>query len=158
LMDCGAVSITFANEMSKVLNETMESLNVVVVILIVSAALLAFVVLYNLTNINVSERIRELSTIKVLGFYPQEVTMYVYRENIFLTLLGILFGYVLGYFLHGFVISTAEIDQMMMSKTIHWDSYVYSALLTFLFSSVVMMVMHWKLKKIDMIEALKSVD
>ncbi len=158
LVDCGAVSITFANEMSKVLNETMESLNVVVVILIVSAALLAFVVLYNLTNINVSERIRELSTIKVLGFYPAEVTMYVYRENIFLTLLGILFGYILGYFLHGFVISTAEIDQMMMSRTIHWDSYVYSALLTLLFSSVVMMAMHWKLKSIDMIEALKSVD
>ena len=158
LMDYNAVSVTFANEMSSVLNDTMESLDVVVVILIVSAALLAFVVLYNLTNINVSERIRELSTIKVLGFYPKEVTMYVYRENIFLTLLGILFGYVLGYFLHIFVINTVELDQMMISRTIHLNSYVYSALLTLLFSSVVMIVMHWKLKKIDMIEALKSVD
>lgn len=158
LDDTAVVNVTFANTISGQLNDTMGSLNVVVVVLIVSAALLAFVVLYNLSNINVSERIRELSTIKVLGFYPNEVTMYVYRETIFLTLMGIGVGYVLGNFLHGFVIATAELDMMMISRIIHSSSYMYSGILTFFFSSLVMLVMHIKLKRIDMIEALKSVE
>lgn len=120
--------------------------------------MLAFVVLYNLTNINVSERIRELSTIKVLGFYPKEVTMYVYRENIFLTILGIGIGYGLGLFLHRFVIRTAEIDELLISPAIHVTSFIFSGLLTVLFAAIVMIFMHWKLKKIDMIEALKSIE
>lgn len=158
LEDTAVVNVTYANTISDKLNDTMDSLNIVVIVLIVSAALLAFVVLYNLSNINVSERIRELSTIKVLGFYPKEVTMYIYRENIFLTLLGIGLGYILGYFLHGFVIVTAEVDMMMISPLIHMSSYVYAGILTFLFSTIVMLVMHVKLKRIDMIEALKSVE
>ncbi|MGL5686456.1 MAG: ABC transporter permease, partial [Vagococcus fluvialis] len=114
--------------------------------------------LYNLTNINISERIRELSTIKVLGFYDKEVTMYVYRENNILTLVGILLGCVLGKLLHGFVIKTAEVDLMMFPPDIHFISYVYSAILTLLFSTVVMFVMHRRLRKVDMIEALKSTE
>ncbi|RKA12364.1 Chromosome partition protein Smc [Listeria monocytogenes] len=111
LTDSKAIlNVTFSNNVSSLLNETLDSLNIVIVVLITSAALLAFVVLYNLTNINVSERIRELSTIKVLGFYPKEVTMYVYRENIILTLMGIAAGFILGFFLHRFIITTAEVD------------------------------------------------
>lgn len=140
------------------MDDTMGSLNIVVWVLIISAAMLAFIVLYNLTNINISERIRELSTIKVLGFYDKEVTMYVYRENNILTLLGILLGCVLGKLLHGFVIKTAEVDLMMFPPDIHFISYVYSAILTLLFSTVVMFVMHRRLRKVDMIEALKSTE
>ncbi|MBC1483606.1 FtsX-like permease family protein [Listeria sp. FSL L7-1509] len=152
------LNVTFSNNVSSMLTDTLDSLNIVIVVLITSAALLAFVVLYNLTNINVSERIRELSTIKVLGFYPKEVTMYVYRENIILTLMGIVTGFVLGFFLHRFIITTAEVDQMMFSPTINWTSYLFSSILTLIFASIVMIVMHIKLKRIDMIEALKSVE
>ncbi|EAD5571875.1 ABC transporter permease [Listeria monocytogenes] len=159
LTDSKAIlNVTFSNNVSSLLNETLDSLNIVIVVLITSAALLAFVVLYNLTNINVSERIRELSTIKVLGFYPKEVTMYVYRENIILTLMGIVAGFVLGFFLHRFTITTAEVDQMMFSPAISWTSYLFSGILTLVFATVVMVVMHIKLKRIDMIEALKSVE
>ncbi|MBC1805830.1 FtsX-like permease family protein [Listeria sp. FSL L7-0993] len=159
LTDSKAVlNVTFSNNVSSMLTDTLDSLNIVIVVLITSAALLAFVVLYNLTNINVSERIRELSTIKVLGFYPKEVTMYVYRENIILTLMGIVTGFVLGFFLHRFIITTAEVDQMMFSPAISWTSYLFSGILTLVFATVVMVVMHIKLKRIDMIEALKSVE
>ncbi|HDM9344139.1 TPA: FtsX-like permease family protein [Listeria monocytogenes] len=159
LTDSKAIlNVTFSNNVSSLLNETLDSLNIVIVVLITSAALLAFVVLYNLTNINVSERIRELSTIKVLGFYPKEVTMYVYRENIILTLMGIAAGFILGFFLHRFIITTAEVDQMMFSPAISWTSYLFSGILTLVFATVVMVVMHIKLKRIDMIEALKSVE
>lgn len=150
------VNVTFLSETSSAMSDTIDSLNVVVWVLIISAALLAFIVLYNLTNINISERIRELSTIKVLGFYNKEVTMYIYRENNILTALGILLGGVVGKLLHRFVLSTAEVDMMMFSPTIHLGSYVYAAILTIFFSLVVMYVMHRKLVKVDMIEALKS--
>ncbi|MBF2635686.1 ABC transporter permease [Listeria welshimeri] len=159
LVDSKAIlNVTFSNNVSSMLTDTLDSLNIVIVVLITSAALLAFVVLYNLTNINVSERIRELSTIKVLGFYPKEVTMYVYRENIILTIMGIFTGFVLGFFLHRFIITTAEVDQMMFSPAVNWASYLFSGILTLIFASVVMIVMHIKLKRIDMIEALKSVE
>lgn len=154
----GVMAVSFISQISGSFEETMNSLEIVTLVLIVSAALLAFVVLYNLTNINVSERVRELSTIKVLGFYDAEVTMYIYRENILLTLMGILAGSLLGILLHSFVLSTAEVDILMFSRTIHPMSYLYSAVLTFLFSGIVMVAMHLKLKKINMIEALKSVD
>ncbi|MGG4344098.1 FtsX-like permease family protein [Paenibacillus lautus] len=150
--------ISFTSGVSNAFSDTMDSMNVVVVVLIVSAAALAFVVLYNLTNINVSERIRELSTIKVLGFYDKEVTMYIYRENMILTVLGIIAGSLGGVFLHRFVLLTAEVDAMMFSPAIHGISYGYAALLTLLFSAIVMASMHYKLKRIDMIEALKSVE
>lgn len=150
--------VSFSSRAGGAFGDTMESMDVVVLVLIISAAALAFVVLYNLTNINVSERIRELSTIKVLGFYDKEVTMYIYRENIILSFLGIIAGCFLGILLHGFVLETAAVDMMMFSPTIQWQSYGYAALLTLLFSGIVMLSMHFKLKHIDMIEALKSVE
>lgn len=152
------MNVTYTSVIGKQMDDTMGSLNIVVWVLIVSAALLAFIVLYNLTNINISERIRELSTIKVLGFYDREVTLYVYRENNILTILGILLGSVLGKLLHNFVLKTAEVDMMMFPPIIHPISYLYAALLTILFSLIVMWFMHQKLKHVDMIEALKSVD
>ncbi|MBP2113318.1 putative ABC transport system permease protein [Paenibacillus silagei] len=150
--------VSFSSGVGEAFEETMDSMDIVIVVLIVSAAALAFVVLYNLTNINVSERVRELSTIKVLGFYDKEVTLYIYRENILLTLLGILFGSALGVILHRFVLSTAELDATMFAPLIKWQSYIYAALLTILFSGIVMAFMHIKLKRIHMIEALKSVE
>ncbi|EUJ23198.1 ABC transporter permease [Listeria grandensis FSL F6-0971] len=158
LINPAVLAVTYTNKASNAFGSTMDSLDIVIIVLIISAAALAFIVLYNLTNINVSERIRELSTIKVLGFYPKEVTMYVYRENLILSLMGIVVGFVLGTFLHRFVTSTAEVDILMFSPTIHAMSYVYAALLTLLFSTLVMIVMHLKLKRVDMIEALKSVE
>ncbi|MBC8079788.1 MAG: ABC transporter permease [Gorillibacterium sp.] len=150
--------VSFTSGVGHAFDETMDSMNIVVIVLIVSAAALAFVVLYNLTNINVSERIRELSTIKVLGFYDKEVTLYIYRENIILSLLGIIAGSFLGIILHRFVLITSEVDAMMFSPIIKWLSFVYAASLTLLFASIVMLTMHAKLKRIDMIEALKSVE
>ncbi|WP_080145431.1 FtsX-like permease family protein [Marinilactibacillus piezotolerans] len=150
------LGVIYVSTIYNAMQESLGSLDVVTIVIIVSAAALAFIVLYNLTNINVSERERELSTIKVLGFYDKEVTMYVYRENIVLTLMGILFGLVLGIIMHRFVLQTAEIDMMRFSRHINLTSYLYSGLLTFLFSGVVMILMHFKLKYIDMIEALKA--
>lgn len=150
--------VTFINSVDRSFAETLGSLDIVTLVLIVSAAALAFVVLYSLTNINVSERIRELSTIKVLGFYDVEVSMYIYRESLILTLLGILFGFVLGKILSSVVLKMVEIDFMMFPPTIMPISYLYSGLLSLLFSSVVMLIMHRKLKQVDMIEALKSVE
>jgi putative ABC transport system permease protein len=113
-------------------------------------------VLYNLNNINISERIRELSTIKVLGFYDKEVTMYIYRENIFLTFFGVLVGLAMGILLHGYVLQTVEMDMLMFSPMIHSISYIYASCITIFFTLVVGIVMYLKLKKVDMIEALKS--
>ncbi|MCA9765019.1 MAG: FtsX-like permease family protein [Carnobacterium sp.] len=151
-------AVSFVSQVSGAVDDTTASLAIVTLVLIISAGLLAFVVLYNLTNINVSERIRELSTIKVLGFYDKEVTTYIYRENIILSLMGIVVGSGLGALLHSFVLQTAEIDMLMFSPDIRLLSYIYSALLTLVFSGIVMYAMHVKLKNIDMIEALKSVD
>lgn len=150
--------VIFAESIQEAFQDSMDSLDVVTVVLIVSAASLAFVVLYNLTNINVSERIRELSTIKVLGFFDKEVTMYVYRENFVLTILGILSGFALGFLMHRFVLQTAEIDIMRFARQINLSSYGYAFLLMFFFSSLVMLVMHFKLKRVDMVEALKTQD
>ncbi|WP_339317567.1 ABC transporter permease [Paenibacillus sp. FSL R10-2734] len=154
----GIAAVSFSSSVGTAFDDTMKSMDVVTLVLIVSAAALAFVVLYNLTNINVSERIRELSTIKVLGFYDKEVTMYIYRENMLLSLLGIVVGSGLGIVLHSFVLNTAELDATMFAPIIKWPSYIYAALLTLLFSGVVMAFMHIKLKRIHMIEALKSVE
>ena len=159
LTDQAAVQgVVFLTSVEDAFQDSMDSLDVVTVVLIVSAASLAFVVLYNLTNINVSERIRELSTIKVLGFFDREVTMYVYRENFVLTIMGILIGFVLGFIMHLFVLQTAEVDILRFSRDINATSYLYSFLLMFLFSSLVMVVMHFKLKRVDMVEALKTQD
>ena len=136
----------------------LSTLGLVVVVLIISAGMLAFVVLYNLNNINITERKRELATLKVLGFYDGEVSGYVFRENIILTLVGVLAGALFGILLHRFVITTVEVDAVMFGRNIKTISFIYSALITCSFSVIVNLVMHFKLKKIDMIESLKSVE
>ncbi len=150
------LNISYNGSIEDNFEDSMSSLNIVVIVLIISAAILAFIVLYNLTNINVSERIRELSTIKVLGFYDNEVTMYIYRENIILTIMGIIVGSGLGKILHQYVLSTAEMDNMMFNPSLHLSSFIYAGILTIIFSSIVMFIMHLKLKNVNMIEALKS--
>ncbi|WP_169333934.1 FtsX-like permease family protein [Allofustis seminis] len=152
------MGISNLNDVKRSFTDTIDSLNIITHVLVISAALLAFTVLYNLTNINVAERIRELSTIKVLGFYDREVTAYIYRENIFLTLMGIVAGYGFGYLLHGFLIRTTEVDMMRFSRHISWQSYAMSALLTFTFATLVMFIVHRKLKHINMVDALKGGD
>ena len=157
LLECENVTnVTLKSQIQKSISDSNESMNLVMVVIIVAAGSLAFVVLYNLSNINVSERIRELSTIKVLGFFNNEVTMYISRENIILTLIGVITGSALGKLLHMFIINTAETDTMMMNPDISAISYIISALLTILFSLIVTILMHIKLKKINMIDALKS--
>jgi putative ABC transport system permease protein len=116
------------------------------------------VVLYNLTNVNVTERLREIATIKVLGFFDREVSAYVDRESSILTILGMLIGLVMGIFLHRYIIVTAEVEYVMFGRNISLMSYIYSAILTLVFSSMVNIVMHFRLKKINMVESLKSVD
>lgn len=153
-----ALNVSYTYNMEERLDEMLESLDIVIVVLIISASLLAFVVLYNLNNINITERKRELATIKVLGFYDNEVSAYVYRENILLTLIGTVAGVLLGSLLHRYVITTVEIDSVMFTRIIENISFVYSALLTFGFSVFVNVVMYFKLKKIDMVESLKSVE
>ena len=111
-----------------------------------------------MTNVNVTERLREIATIKVLGFYDNEISSYVYRENVLLTIIGMLFGLLLGSSLHRFIVVTAEMDYMMFGRKIKLLSYLYSAALTMLFSGVVNFVVHFKLKKISMVESLKLVD
>jgi putative ABC transport system permease protein len=140
------------------LSNVLVSLNIVVWVLIIAAGALAFVVLYNLNNININERRRELATIKVLGFYNNEMAAYVYRENIVLTIIGAAFGIIFGIILHRFVIITVEIDLVMFGRNIDPSSYLYSILLTFFFSAFVNFVMFFKLKKINMVESLKSVE
>ena len=154
----GISSITYTRDRQETVDNMMGALDLIMWVLIISAGLLAFVVLYNLNNINITERRRELATLKVLGFYDGEVAGYVYRENVLLTILGILLGIVIGIYLHRFVIETAEIDSFMFGRTIKPMSYVYCILLTILFSILVNGYMFFKLKKIDMIESLKSVE
>lgn len=151
-------SIQYNSGVQRTIDNVVKNMNVIVIVLIVSAGLLAFVVLYNLNHINITERRRELASIKVLGFYPRELTMYVLRENIVLTVIGIVIGLLFGVFLHRFVILTAELDMMMFGRQIRWTSYVFALLLTIVFSTCVNVIMHFSLKKIDMIESLKSVE
>lgn len=157
LLQCRDVaSAQFTDTLSESFNNSIQSINSIVVVLIISAGVLAFIVLYNLTNINVTEREKELATIKVLGFYDGEVSAYIYRETILLTVIGTALGLVLGIALHQFVIRTAEIDMVMFGREVYWLSYVWSTLLTFLFSALVNLVMHHKLKNISMVESMKA--
>ena len=151
-------TVTLTTTTMKTLDDTMSSLNYVVIILIVSAGLLAFVVLYNLSNINIGERIRELATIKVLGFYDREVYDYITRETILLTIIGIGLGLVAGYFLNFYILGTCEINILRFEKVIHPISYLYATLITLVFSIIVNIVTYFALKKIDMIGSLKSVE
>ncbi len=137
---------------------SMEAIDYAVVIIILSAAALAFVVLYNLTNINITERVRELATLKVLGFFDKEITAYVYRENVFLTLFGIVLGLVMGRLLHAWLVLTVEVDLVMFGRTAPAYAYVLAAVLTAVFSVMVNVAAHFKLKKVDMVESLKTVE
>lgn len=158
LKDDMVESVQMAGALQRTVQDMLKSLDMVIWVLIISAGLLAFVVLYNLNNINITERRRELATLKVLGFYDGEVAAYVYRENIYLTVIGIGVGVVLGIILHRYVILTCEIDMMMFGRNIRVMSYVYSVLITVLFSLFVNLVMFFRLRKIDMVESLKSVE
>ncbi|MBS7007602.1 ABC transporter permease [Anaerostipes sp.] len=154
----GAASVSFISDNEKEMNDMLNNLNIVVFVLIISAGLLAFVVLYNLNNINIAERKTELATIKVLGFYDLETAAYVYRENILLTVIGTAAGAGLGVLLHRYVILTAEVDLIMFGRTIMPASYMYSVLLTIGFAALINFMMFFQLRKINMVESLKSTE
>ncbi|MEE6699685.1 ABC transporter permease [Limosilactobacillus fermentum] len=155
----GAVATTSLNLNNKeLIGNIINGLNTVIAVLIGISTLLAIVVLYNLTNINVSERIRELSTIKVLGFFDQEVTMYIYRETIILTILGIFFGYFFGMWLHSFIMINLPPDNAMFDNTMHPANFVISTVIPALITLILAFVIHRKIKRVNMLDALQSVD
>ena len=158
LDDNSVTSITVVENSLEHVRDLLKSLDLVVMILIVSSALLAFVVLYNLANVNISERVREIATLKVLGFYDKEVDNYINRESIILTCIGIVIGLIAGVFLTGFVISTCETENMRFARNILLHSYIYSILITSVFSIIVNFATHFVLKKINMVESLKSIE
>ena len=158
LSDNRIVAVTFMAEKITEFKNMLNSLNMVVLVMIVCAAALAFVVLYNLTNINIAERVREIATFKVLGFYNRETSSFIYKENIILTLMGIAVGLGLGILLTGFIVRTVEIDNVMFGREIYFTSYLYAAGLTMLFSLLVNGVMSFKIKAVNMVESLKSVE
>lgn len=151
-------SVSFKNNVKIDMDSSMESVNSVVIVLIVSAGVLAFVVIYNLTNININERKRELATIKLLGFYDNELAAYIYRENIILTILGSLMGIASGVLLNYLVLTTTETNVIMFLKSISPIYFLYSVILTMIFSVIVNLVMYKRFDKIDMIESLKSAE
>ncbi len=152
------VGIKYTEDSRDAFKDLTKALNSVVLVLILCAGALAFIVLYNLSNINITERLRELATIKLLGFYDNEVRAYISRENSVCSIIGIIIGLFAGVFLHRFVISTAEIDIMMFSREISLLSFVFSGIITLVFSLIVNLILHFKLENIDMIESLKSVE
>ncbi|MGM9661764.1 MAG: FtsX-like permease family protein [Oscillospiraceae bacterium] len=154
----GVSSASRTSETRETYLSSMERVDFVVVVIILCAAALAIVVLYNLSNINITERVRELATIKVLGFFDPEVTAYVTRENVVLTLAGILFGCAMGKYLHIYLVHSVEIDLMMFGRELGASSYLWAALLTTLFATAVNLIAHGKMKKIDMVESLKSAE
>ena len=151
-------SVTFYSSMQDNFIEMIATVKLVVVVLIICAAMLAFVVLYNLSNVNISERMREIATIKVLGFTEKEVNAYVNNETIILALIGSLVGLVLGIYLHGLIISMAELDTVRFGRTILWQSYAYSVGLTMLFTLIINFIMKYSLRHIQMVESLKAVE
>lgn len=158
LTDSSVKSLTFVKANISRFENMIQSLDLVTWVLIISAGMLAFVVLYNLTNVNISERIREIATIKVLGFYDTEVGEYVYRENIILTLIGGVFGLLLGVALHSYIMTTIELDGVMFGTKINISSFLISYGITILFSLLINLIMYPSLKKIPMVESLKSVE
>lgn len=154
----GVQALSFVKDNRESFGNTVKNLNYVVILIIVSAAMLAFVVLYNLTNINITERIREIATIKVLGFYDNEVSAYVFRENILLTLIGDAIGLGAGVWLHRFVIRVAQTDSVMFGRTLPLWCFVAAFVLTLIFALLVDFIMHFRLKKVSMVESLKSVE
>lgn len=154
----GVQALSFVKDNRESFGNTVKNLNYVVILIIVSAAMLAFVVLYNLTNINITERIREIATIKVLGFYDNEVSAYVFRENILLTLIGDAIGLGAGVWLHRFVIQVAQTDSVMFGRTLPLWCFAAAFVLTLIFALLVDFIMHFRLKKVSMVESLKSVE
>ena len=154
----GVLGMSFVESSIVSFEDMISSLNYVVLVMVVCAAALAFVVLYNLTNINVAERKREISTLKVLGFKNSETSAYIYRENILLTIVGIAVGLVLGVILLRFVVATVEIDMVMFGRKMYASTFIIAAVLTAVFAAVVNFVMHFRIKKIDMVESLKSIE
>lgn len=152
------LTVTYVSSTREMIDNMLKSLYIIVIVLVISASLLAFIVIYNLNNINISERRRELATIKLLGFYDFEVAQYVYRENIWLTVFGAFVGIFIGKVLHRFVIQTVQVNQVMFGLDVSVPSYIYSMVLAFVFSMAVNAIMYFQLKKIDMIESLKSVE
>lgn len=158
LNDSSITSMQFSADRRETFSNMLNKIDYIVVVLIICAGMLAFIVLYDLTNINVSEREKEIATIKVLGFYDREVSAYIYRETVVLSILGTLLGLVLGIFLHAFVIRTAEMDSFMFGRQIYPISFLLAAVITMLFSMIVNLVMGRKMRKIDMAESMKAVD
>ncbi len=156
-LDC-VESVSFTSSMSDSFETMLSKIDYIVVVLIICAGLLVFVVLYNLTNINIAEREKELATIKVLGFYDSEVAAYVYRETVALSIIGTIAGLLLGILLHRFVILTAEVSSVMFGRTIYAWSYIFSALITLAFSAIVCLFMSKRLSNIDMVDSMKAVD
>ena len=152
----GVQTIAYNDETIDSFYEMLSSVNMIVVVLVAAAAALAFIVLYNLTNINITERMREIATLKVLGFTPREVDAYIYREIVLLSAIGSLVGLVLGVWMEGFVVVTAEVDQVMFGRVIHPASFAIAFALTMAFTVLVMVAMRRKLAGIDMVESLKS--
>lgn len=158
LKNDGILTVSYTNNVEDQLENMLSTLDDVIIVLIISAGMLAFVVLYNLNNININERKRELATLKVLGFYDGEINAYVYRENILLTIIGVIVGCVLGKILHLFVVRTVEVEMTMFGRNIEPWSFLYAILFTCIFAILVNIVMYFKLRKIDMVESLKSVE
>lgn len=151
-------AVAYTSEIESSFENTLDSLSIVILILIVSAGLLAFIVLYNLSIINITERIKEIATIKVLGFDDMEVSAYIFRENIMLTVIGIVEGLFCGIGIHWVVLKLAEVDIIMYGRGIPLSSFIYAAALAFVFSMTVNFVLHRKLQKVDMVESLKSIE
>ena len=154
----GVQSVTFYSSLQKNFKDMIKSISYIVVVLVISAACLAFVVLYNLSNVNISERKREIATIKVLGFTRKEVDAYINRETILLTILGSLIGLGIGIGLHHLIMNLAEMDDIMFGRTINSISYVISFVMTIGFNAIINLFMHRKLNKIQMVESLKAVE
>ena len=154
----GVQTVTYNDETIDSYRQMLSSVDMIVVVLVVSAAALAFIVLYNLTNINITERRREIASLKVLGFTKREVGAYIFREIALLTVIGAVIGLVLGVLLEAFVVVTAEVDYVMFGRDIHAFSFAVSFLLTLVFAAFVMLFMRRKLTEVDMVESLKSVE
>ena len=152
------LAVTYSEDGGDKFRDLVDSLSLIVVAIIASAGALAFVVLFNLSNINVNERIRELATIKVLGFYDGEVAAYIYRENMISTLMGTAAGLVMGIFLEKFVVKTAEVDAVMFAPGIPFYCFAAAAALTLLFALLVNVTLYFRLKKIDMAASLKAIE
>ena len=153
-----SVTVIKSDETKETISNILKSLTKVVWVIVIVSALLAFIVLYTLTNINVSERIRELSTIKVLGFYPKEVLGYIYRETTILTLVGLIVGCVGGIFVHSYLMTIITPENVLSVPGISWHIYAIATLLIALFTGLVAILMKRKIDAVDMLEALKSVD